>query len=224
MYITDGSHFSMFVAGMLLCDLDLLAENNDLPRFFSKMEPFKELIFYHLFIISIYLSGVPSNSSDVQELKSSPGWYYLSFLKPQAVFNYKWFYLFWAAIFLVASTSRILWLKNFFETRFNQYLGRISFAFYLVHGPILRILGDRLYVATGWSKECHKTGLPDWINIFPLPKVGLYGLELSFLASHFIILPVTLWVAEIATKLLDKPSVKFAQWAYGRTLVPSAKS
>jgi peptidoglycan/LPS O-acetylase OafA/YrhL len=224
MYIADGWFCSMFVAGMLLCDLDLLAGNNDLPRFFSTLEPFKELIFYHLFIISIYLGGVPSHSSDLQVLQTSRGWYYLSFLKPQAVFDYKWFYLFWAATFLVASTPRISWLKSFFETRFNQYLGRVSFAFYLVHGPVLRILGDRLYVATGWSRESHAIGLPDWINIFPLSKAGPLGLELSFLAPHLIILPVTLWLAEIATKLLDKPSVKFAQWAYGRTLVPSAKS
>jgi peptidoglycan/LPS O-acetylase OafA/YrhL len=224
MYIADGWFCSMFVAGMLLCDLDLLARNNDLPRFFSRLEPFKELIFYHLFIISIYLGGVPSHTSDFQVLKASRGWYYLSFLKPQAVFDYKWFYLFWAATFLVASTSRISWLKGFFETRFNQYLGRISFAFYLVHGPVLQLLGDRLYVATGWSRESHRTGLPNWINIFPLSNAGPLGLELSFLAPHLIILPVTLWLAEIATKLFDKPSVKFAQWAYSRTLVPPTKS
>ncbi len=224
MYIADGWFCSAFVTGMLLCDLDLLAANNDLPRFFSKLEPFKELIFYHLFIISIYLGGVPSHSSDIQVLKTSRGWYYLSFLKPQAVLDYKWFYLFWAATFLVASTSRISWLKSFFETRFNQYLGRISFAFYLVHGPVLRILGDRLYVAAGWSRPSHTIGLPHWINTFPLSKAGPAGLELSFLAPHLIILPVTLWLAEIATRLIDKPSVKFAQWAYGRMLAPSAKS
>jgi peptidoglycan/LPS O-acetylase OafA/YrhL len=189
-----------------------------------RLEPLKEFIFYNLFVISIYLGGVPSHNPDFQVLQKSRGWYYLSFLKPQAVFDYKWFYLFWAATFLVASIPRISWLKGFFETRFNQYLGRISFALYLVHGPVLRILGDRLYVATGWSRESHAIGLHDWIDIFPLSKTGPLGLELSFLAPHLIILPVTLWLAEIATKLLDKPSVKFAQWAYGRSLAPSAKS
>jgi peptidoglycan/LPS O-acetylase OafA/YrhL len=224
MYIADGSYPAMFMAGMLLCDLDLLAMNNDLPRFFSRLEPFKEFIFYHLFIISIYLGGVPSRTADFQVLRTSPGWYYLSFLKPQAVFDYKWFYLFWASAFLVASTSRIWWLKSFFEMRFNQYLGRISFAFYLVHGPVLRTLGDRLYTAVGWTRQSHAIGLPGWINTFPLPKAGPLGLELSFLLPHLIILPVTLWLAEIATKLIDKPSVKFAQWAYGKTLAPSTKS
>lgn len=224
MYIVDGWFCSLFVAGMLLCDLDLLAASDNLPLFFLSLEPVKELIFYALFAISLYLGGAPSHSIDLQVLKMSPGWHYLSYLKPQAVFDYKWFYLFWAATFLVVSIPRISWLKAFFETRFNQYLGRISFAFYLVHGPVLWVLGDRLYAATGWSRESHAINLLGWINIFPMAKTGPLGLELSFLVPHLIILPVTLWLAEIATKLFDEPSVKFSQWAYVRTLAPSVKS
>lgn len=217
----------MFVAGMLLCDLDMLAEKNELPCFISRLEPWKELIFYNLFIISIYLGGIPSHNLDVQVLRASPGgWYYLSFLKPQAVFDYKWFYLFWASAFLVASIPHISWLRSFFETRFNQYLGRISYAFYLVHGPVLWILGDRLYVAVGYSRDAHIRGIPNWINIFPLSEVGPLGLEFRFLVPHLVILPVTLWLAEIVTKLFDEPSVKFSQWAYRKTLAatPSSKA
>jgi peptidoglycan/LPS O-acetylase OafA/YrhL len=224
MYIVDGWFCSLFVSGMLLCDLDLLAASNRLPLFFSRLEPVKELLFYTLFGVGMFLGGVPSNSLDLQVLEASPGWHYLSYLKPQAVFDYKWFYLFWAATFLVASIPRIPWLKGFFETRFNQYLGRISFAFYLVHGPVLWTLGDRLYAATGWSRESDAINLLGWINIFPMPKGGPLGLELSFLAPHLIILPVTLWIAEIVTKLVDEPSVKISQWAYRKTLAPSAKS
>ncbi|KAI9827427.1 MAG: hypothetical protein M1819_006968 [Sarea resinae] len=223
MYIVDGWFCSMFVAGMLLCDLDLLAANNDLPVFFSRFERRKKTIFNSLFIISIYLGGVPSHSSDIKVLKESPGWYLLSFLTPQAAFDYKWFYLFWASAFLVASIPRIPWLKTFFEARFNQHLGRISFAFYLVHGPVLWILGDRLYSVTGWSRESHAIGIPKWISILPLSKRGPLGLDMAFLAPQLILLPVTLWLAEVATKLIDEPSVKFAQWAYRMTLAPPPK-
>ncbi|KAJ9298307.1 hypothetical protein DTO271G3_3912 [Paecilomyces variotii] len=226
LYIADGWFCSMFVAGMLLSDLDLLAANDDLPRFFSRLESCKEQIFYTLFAISVYLGGVPAHSTDLSALRASPGWYYLSFLKPQAVFDYKWFYLFWAALFLVASIRHIPWLKSFFELRFNQYLGRISFSLYLVHGPVLWILGDRLYAATGWTRESHAISLPKgWVNRFELPKTGPLGLELSFLLPHLILLPVTLWLAEIATKLFDEPSVRFSQWLY-RIMLPqeSAKS
>lgn len=224
MYIVDGWFCALFVAGMLLGDLDLLAENNNLPCVLSRLEPYKKRIFYGLFIISIYLGGVPARSTDLHVLRNSPGWHYLSFLKPQAFWDFKWFYLFWASTFLVASIPRIPRLKSFFETRFNQYLGRISFAFYLVHGPVLWTLGDRLYAASGWSREANAVSIPGWINLFPMPKVGPLGLELSFLVPHLVLLPVTLWLAEMVTKLFDEPSVRFSQWAYEMTLTPAAKS
>lgn len=224
MYIVDGSFCAMFVAGMLLCDLDILAENDNLPDFFSRFKPHRDPIFYALFLVSLYLGGAPSRSNDIMQLRESPGWYYLSFFTPQAVFNYKSFYLFWAAAFLVASISRISFLKAFFETRANQYLGRISFCFYLIHGPVLWILGDRLYAATGWVNDTRLQNIPAWVNRFPITKAGPLGLEVSFLLPQLILLPVTLWLAEVGTKLLDEPSVKFVHWFRQRTLPPSAKS
>ncbi|KAE8364120.1 acyltransferase family-domain-containing protein [Aspergillus caelatus] len=224
MYIADGWFCALFMSGMLLCDLDLRAARDELPDVFMMLEPFKEGIFYAMLCISMYLGGVPSRTWEEQFLRESPGWHYLSYLKPQAVFDFKWFYLFWAATFLVASISRIHWLKSFFETPFNQYLGRISFAFYLVHGPVLWVLGDRLYAAVGWVRDSHAITCPGWINRFPLPKVGPLGLELNFFAPHLILLPVTLWLAEIVTKFVDEPSVRFAQWFYRKTLAPANQS
>jgi peptidoglycan/LPS O-acetylase OafA/YrhL len=220
MYIVDGSFFSLFLFGVLLCELHLLAKDGNLPPFFSRFKPFKNVIFYGFLVASVWLSGVPSHTRDIKDLELSPGWYYLSFLAPQAVFDYKWFYLFWAAVFLVSAVPQIGWLKSFFETRFNQYLGRISFALYLIHGPILWTLGDRVYVAVGWYREVHITLLPGWVNLFPLSQFGPLGFEFSFLAAHLIILPATLWAAELITKL-DEQSVRFTQWAYASSLESS---
>jgi len=133
------------------------------------------------------------------------------------VFDYKWFYLFWASSFIVAAIPRIPWLKAFFETRFNQHMGRISYAFYLVHGPILWTLGDRLYALVGWAQQAQFFGIPNWVNKFPLSKSGPLGLEIAFLVPHLILLPFTLWIAEIVTRLLDEPSVKFTQWFHSKT-------
>ena len=220
MYIADGAYFAMFTGGMLLCDLDMLAKSKQLPRFFYAMENFKELIFCHLLVISIYFGGIPSHDQFVKSLQDSPGWYYLSFLKPQAVYDYKWFYLFWAAMFLVASVPRIPILKRFFDSPFNQYFGRISYALYLVHGPVLWTLGDRLYLATGWVRDVHKQALPWWVNRLPISKTGPLGMELSFIAPHLILLPFTLWMAEIVMKWIDTPSLNFSTWLYGK-MIPS---
>ncbi|KAI2622795.1 acyltransferase family-domain-containing protein [Hypomontagnella submonticulosa] len=218
MYVVDGWYATMFISGMLLCDLDLLHAKNELPRALLRLKPVKVFIFYHLLAFSIYLGGVPSINADINRMKNSRGWYYLSYLKPQAVFDYKWFYLFWAATFLVASIPRIPWLKRFFETRFCQYLGRISFALYLVHGPVLWTLGDRLYTATGWYQEAETIHIPRWVNALKLPKAGPLGLEMSFLVPHLVLLPFTIWLAEIVTRVIDEPSIRFAQWVYRRLL------
>lgn len=218
LYVADGWYCAAFLAGMFLCDLDLLSDADALPFFIpSRIQNGKNVIFYHFLIISLFLGGIPCENADVDQLAHNRGWWYLSWFKPQAVYDYKWFYLFWAAVFLVSSTPRIAWLKGFFETGFCQYLGRISFSLYLVHGPVLWTLGDRLYLATGgWHSEQQLKVLASWYNAFPLSTSKPLGLESAFLVPHIILLPVTLGLAEMVTRLADGPSVRFAAWLYRR--------
>jgi peptidoglycan/LPS O-acetylase OafA/YrhL len=226
MYICDGWYCCLFMMGMFLADLDLLSAKGQLPRLFARFSPYKEFIYYHLLAMAVYLGGIPAQTTDVELLRRNRGWYYLSLLKPQATFDYKWFYLFFAATFLVSATPRIPWLRRFFETRFCQYLGRVSFALYLVHGPVLWTLGDRIYSAVGWASSIGSgqvEGIPQWVDRFPLPMYGPLGLEVAFLVPHLILLPVTFWCAEMVTKFIDEPAVRFAQSLYRRTLAdPSA--
>ncbi|KAH8903091.1 acyltransferase [Coniochaeta sp. PMI_546] len=217
-YIVDGWYGAVFMAGLLLADLDLLAIKGELPHFLARFEPYTKFIYYHMFALSIYLGGVPSYSPDLQELYDTRGWYILSYLKPQASFDYKWFYLAWAAVLLVASVPRISWLKRFFETRFCQYLGRVSYALYLVHGPVLWIVGDRLYTATGWHGKLQEENIPWWVDRFQMSRGGVYGLEWWFLVPQVVLLPLTFWLAEIATRAFDEPAVNFANWLYRRGL------
>jgi peptidoglycan/LPS O-acetylase OafA/YrhL len=101
LYIADDATLlAMFVAGVSLCDLDLLARHKDLPGFFWALEPYKRGIFYTFFAMSVYLSAVPIHNYDFNALRATPGWYYLSFLKPENNWDPKWFYVFWAALFL----------------------------------------------------------------------------------------------------------------------------
>lgn len=222
LYIVDGWYGALFCSGMLLCDLDLLALDGQLPRFLAMLEGFKELIFFHLFIIGLYLGGVPSHESKTSDygslLSRSPGWVWLSHLKPQAVYDAKHFYLSWAAVLVVASVPRLPWLKYFFETRFCQYLARISFALYLVHGLVILLLADRLYAAVGFARDVHKEHIPTWVDVFPLSRKGPMGFELAFWIPQLLILPVTLYAAEVVTKLFDEPSVRVSNWLYRKTM------
>lgn len=214
LYVVDGWFCALFIVGMLFCDLDLLTAKGQLPAIFSRLKPIQGWIYYVLLLISLYLGGVPSISNDIRHLRESPGWYLLSFLKPQAVYDFRWFFRFWAATLAMIAIPRISWLKAFFETSFCQYLGKISFGFYLVHGPVLWALGDRLYAATGRILDNHLEIVPGWINLFPFPRWGPFGLEINYLIPHLILLPFTLWLAEVVTKLFDEPSVKFSSWLF----------
>ncbi|RFN49328.1 hypothetical protein FIE12Z_6400 [Fusarium flagelliforme] len=218
MYISDGSFYAMFMSGMLLCDLDLLANKGDLPRWMARLGPIKEFIFYHLLVFSLFLGGVPSENRNLEQLAKNRGFYYLSWFKPQSVFDYKWFYLFYAAVFLVASIPRIFWLKSFFETRFCQYLGHISFALYLVHGPVLWVVGERLYMAAGWQNDDMMKNIPHWANKLPLSTSGPKGFEMAFLVPQLILVPLTFGLAHVITRFIDTPSVKFAAWFYRKAL------
>ncbi|KAH9836905.1 Acyltransferase family [Teratosphaeria destructans] len=214
MWIADGAHFALFTVGMMICEIELLCAEGKTPEILERLKPHKTWICTTLFVFSIFLGGCPSHSNEIETLRGSPGWYYLSFLAPQAVYDYKWFYLFWAAIFMVVSVPHLPWLKRFFEGRFCQYLGRISYMFYLCHGPVLWTLGDRVYAAVGWSREYQAMTIPGWVNRFPLPNWGPYAMEVNFYLPHLILLPVTFWAAELGTTLIDDPSIRFAQWLY----------
>lgn len=228
LYIADGWYGAAFLAGMLLCDLDLLSARGELPgplaRPLSRLgEPQRRFLCYHLLAAGIYLGGVPAATLDVADLGKNRGWYYLSLLKPQAVFDYKWFYLLWAAVLVVAAVPRVAPARRFFESRFCQHLGRVSYALYLVHGPVLWLLGDRVYAAVGWHREWHAENIPGWIDWLRLPAVGPLGLEFSFLAPHLVLLPLTLWFAEVGTRVFDEPAVRFASWLYGKMLPQPGK-
>jgi len=217
MYVVDGYYCALFMMGMLQCDLDLLARRDGyFPGWLRSLEPYKTFIYYHVLIIGMYFGGVPSETQEMDQLRASPGWYWLSYLKPQAVFDYKWFFLSLGGCMIVASVPRISWLKRFFETRFCQFLGRVSFALYLVHGPILNLLGDRVYYAVGWVRPPNEQHEPikHWANLIPLPKAGPLGLEIAFLVPNLLLLPVTLWAADFVTRTVDTPAVKFSAWLY----------
>jgi peptidoglycan/LPS O-acetylase OafA/YrhL len=224
LYVVDGWYCSCFLAGMLLADIDIMAEHNQLPEWMTNLEPYKDTIFRMLFIIAMYLGGVPAYGLDIANLRDAPGWYYLSFLRPQSVYMPKSYYLVFAGIFLVAATQRISWLRSFFELPFNQYLGKVSYAFYLVHGPVLWTIGDRVYAAVGWTRATHSVNVPAWVNAFRLPSFGPVGLEFNFLCAHLVLFPLTLWVAKMATNAFDDPAIKFARWLYEKLLAPEEES
>lgn len=212
LFLVDGWYLAMFLAGMLLCDIDLQVAKGTGPKFMEHSTTTSRSFWPILLVISIYLGSVPNANSDMGVLRKSTGWGTLSYLVPEATRDYKWFFLFWAAMFLVAAVPRLPWLRELFETRFAQYLGRVSYALYLVHGPIIWTLGYSVDLLLGWPKGEPDFQYPWYFNLLDISKEGPMGLEPAFWIGQLVLLPATLFVANLVTLTIDEPSVKFAAW------------
>ena len=100
------------------------------------------------------------------------------------------------------------------ENSLLRAVGKISFALYLVHGPILWTIGDRVYAAVGRPRPNSEEFCPGWTNVWQLTDWGPFGLEINFLLANAVLFVLTVWTARIATKLFDEPGGKFARWLF----------
>lgn len=223
LFIIDVWYGAMFVSRMLLCDSDVkcISAKGVIGRQGLRT---KQCIYWGLLILGLFLAGVP-HVSNTAVLGKNPGWYYLSLLKPGVMVDQKWFYLFWSSTLVIAAIPHIPLVKSFLETPTIQYLGRNSFGLYLIHGPLLWTIGDRLYVAAGWrGGPVNGNGIAnqDWgLNIWPPSKLGPLGLEVSFLIPFLFLLLLNLRLAEIVTGVIDVSMVKFGKWLYQKALPSS---
>lgn len=151
--------------------------------------------------LSLYLLSQPDANSE-----GTPGWVFLSSLIPEWVDDK---YRYWQCVgasLLVFCTARMPNLQRVFNSAPVQYLGRISYAIYLMHGPVLHTVG---YAIERWA----------W---------GITGVEGNsyyhgfFLAAVFVI-PSVVWAADVFWRAIDAPVVRFAKWLETKCLVTEEK-
>ncbi|KAK8042853.1 hypothetical protein PG994_013336 [Apiospora phragmitis] len=220
---------------------------------FLRRRPRMRSVLLHVMLAAgLYLGSEPS--SDVLKteelLGKCRGWKTLGRLipapytasdEPESV--QRWFWLFWAAWLLFVSVKELNWARSLFETRFSQYLGHHSFALYLIHGPLIGLVSERLFYLTGVKRgplsdaEAAQFGHlmnrwrddPRW---WPFPRHPTpsavdvlqpywYGLEPEFLVCVALSLPVFLYAAELGTRLFDEPGVRVSRWAYRKLVKKS---
>lgn len=174
-----------------------------------------------LLLISLYLLSQPDINSHL-----APGWIVLTSLIPHWwTEHYRFYQSIGAVIFVYAVSkypsstsgpssttvrhaaplfSRYLNPKTLFESSTGQYLGKISYAIYLVHGPVLHTLGYTVMKFT-WT---HVTGTET-------DRQYITG----FVLASFLVVPLVVWVADIFWKGVDEPVVKFARRVEERVVV-----
>lgn len=120
---------------------------------------------------------------------------------------------FFSAILMMIAAPRIHLIKTLLESWFCQYLGKVSYALYLTHMPVLWIIGGRIFAFFGrYRGEPELYG--SWGNVISLPAGGPVGLEINTIVPSFFFFLFAFATANVATKFIDEPSVRFAQWLY----------
>ncbi|KAF2863095.1 hypothetical protein K470DRAFT_226821 [Piedraia hortae CBS 480.64] len=236
-----GGWYASFFAGMILSEMDLLAAQASTQRvsFFwdgflnwiKRRKLMKALYLHTLLLISLYLASEPSSDWDKKEdvFTNCYGWETLGRMIPwnqtDGNANFRWFWLFWASWIFLYVVKELRWFRWALETRFSQYLGRISFALYLVHGPMIGMLGERLFYLTAVKKPLNEEQEAQWGGYYDkwhgaswwfLNDGGHMGLEPNFLFCVALCFPCFLYAAEVGTRLFDEPSVKASRWVWER--------
>ncbi|KAL2068152.1 hypothetical protein VTL71DRAFT_16250 [Oculimacula yallundae] len=174
-------------SNVLLAD----ASHNSTPEQPSQTRRMK-MFYYMVLVLGLFISSFPKHKGC-----QTPGYEWFCKIDNHQPMTEKWRYTSaYGAFLIVISISNLPAVQSIFTTSLASYLGKISFAFYLVHGLVLRALigpmmADML-VATVDGPEIYFHGV-----------VVLNGALLLLIAIP---------VADLVWRTVDIPSVELAKW------------
>ncbi|CAJ2502302.1 Uu.00g096960.m01.CDS01 [Anthostomella pinea] len=208
----------LFLAGMAIAELDLIRGAHEpsrspsrptSPTFLLPLDEAKasaalkracssDLVWTLVSVPALYLMSCPDAGPD----GDVPGWRYLASLIPDWFAERYRFWQIWGAVLFVFCAARSPGWQRVFTTPLVQYFGRISYAVYLLHGPVLHTVGYRV---ERWAWGV--TGTED----------GAY--ERGFVLAGLVNIPLIVWVADVFWRAVDAPVVRFAKWLEAKLVV-----
>lgn len=188
-------HFSCFAAGMLIADYNLHQES------LNKQQEKHEIFWTLLFGLAFYVAGLPTFALGDAESKPMPGFEMIRKLTPLwlRLDDHARFMWSLSGIAFLLSISQLPRLKAVFETRFCQYLGRISLSLYLAHEFCIVLFGLKI-----------KTLLQQLAGVEENARTLMYCMVCGVWYALFTFLMFL--VAAHGERWVDKPSVRFARW------------
>ncbi|KAH8680080.1 acyltransferase 3 [Tricladium varicosporioides] len=214
----------LFMSGVFLAELHHIREDcssqqaqaTELPTSLTLNRVIKEAIFERVpsnawiafwtvnFIFALYIISMPLVEHGA---RASPGYITLASWLPvqyRAAYVEDQFFIYLAAVHLIWIIDNAPFLQKIFTTRIAQYLAKISFALYLVHGTFLYTMGLRL---SNWMHARTGTETP-----------GQY--TLGVLLTALCVYPPLLVTADFVWRHVDNKSVSFAKWLYVKMSLP----
>ncbi|THW49628.1 hypothetical protein D6D25_04172 [Aureobasidium pullulans] len=206
----DRWEMILFYSGFLLAELDfrrqaLAAAKSILPTTSSistsaQRQRLWTSLYIFVFLVGIYLGGQPQ-----EHVEHAPGWATLHSWIPTYASHKQRYWVGWAALLLVWSTSNSPLLQRLFTNGPVQYLGKISFSLYLMHGPVTHTIGyasmDFFWRTIGEDTYMTK--------------------EIGFVIAAIIDIASTIWAADIFMRVVDTPTVHLAKWFEEKCIVSS---
>lgn len=121
------------------------------------------------------------------------------------------------AIAMVWTCGELHFVKRLLEGPVAQYCGHISYAIYIVHGPVLEIL-QKSIAGTLYQPPMAAPGLPGYRpEVLPGGIKGLVGVDtaaqrtMAWFLGLAVLGPIVVWVADVFWRLVDIPMIKLAR-------------
>jgi peptidoglycan/LPS O-acetylase OafA/YrhL len=224
---TARLYTSLFFAGMLLAEFDLVRQayyartKDNLPEF-STEKPRGRLytimhfpvLVYKVMWASFFILGVYMISSP-QEIQKTPNYLPLQLHRwgVRTLDKIDNSLLVVGSILTVWSVAACPSLGPLFNNPFVAYLGKISYALYLVHGTVIKSLGYSilpwtLRLAT-WTPEEVPLDKAWWLTVSSSQKVAAHLLGWLFVGT------TCFWLSDLFWRFVDIPCVSFARKVEG---------
>lgn len=147
-----------------------------------------------LFFLTLYFFAAPSH-----RYETCTGYSIMPYLVPTSISDPKRFIHAIGSALLVISVSSTPLLQKVFNHPVPQYLGKISYALYICHGPVIHMVGMYL-TPTIWSIVGYET-MAGW----------LFG----FCTGSCVVIVIVLWAADLFWRTVDTRCVTLARWFEG---------
>ena len=196
---------SNFLIGMLIADWTIERKGNKASNNLNEKASGSQLgrriihdgSFFLLLLFGTYLSGAPPKviNYDFNPVprvgyewlyKITPPFMIFRFLEPV-----RWWW-YWVGNLTVLSISQVSWLRAIFNTKFCQWLGKLSFALYLVHAIVISIFSAPIN------------------SIFV--SLGVENKAVLCLFQFVVQTPIIVVLSTLVERYIDRPSINFAEY------------
>lgn len=193
--------------------LDPAGSNSTFPSERSKPTTWtsrtRTLFWWLQLITALWICGWPNHS-----VEKAPGLAWLVAHTPEPYFSLgeehlidwraaPWYIL--ASLQIVFACQQLRPLQTVLNTGPVQYLASISFALYLMHGPLFDSIGGAIM-----SPILH--------SVNSIDEAGVWELFFVWIAGLFALGVPCLWIADLFWRLVDRPCVDFARWVEGKCI------